>query len=96
MAPSAALTLRDVDDAFAGRTRAEWGEIFDREGIVWGSIAGYDEVVKDPQAAAIGLFPTVDSGVFGDYRWGAARKRALVGWEAARRAGLDASETELR
>ena len=47
---------------------AEWGEIFDREGIVWGPVSGYDDVVKDPQADAIGLFPTVDSGRFGDYR----------------------------
>jgi AraC family transcriptional regulator of adaptative response/methylated-DNA-[protein]-cysteine methyltransferase len=23
-------------------------------------------------------------GVIGDYRWGSARKRALIGWEAAR------------
>ena len=56
------------DDAFASRTRAEWGELFDREGIVWGPVAGYDEVVRDPQAEAIGLFPTVDSGTFGEYR----------------------------
>lgn len=27
------------------------------------------------------------SGVFGDYRWGATRKRAILGWEAARRGG---------
>ena len=55
-------------DAFASRTRTEWGELFDREGIVWGPVAGYDEVVRDPQSEAIGLFPTVDSGTFGEYR----------------------------
>lgn len=28
-----------------------------------------------------------ESGTFGDYRWGAERKRAMLGWEAARAAG---------
>lgn len=28
-----------------------------------------------------------ESGRFGDYRWGAERKRAILGWEAARAAG---------
>ncbi|MCU0304377.1 MAG: methylated-DNA--[protein]-cysteine S-methyltransferase [Thermoanaerobaculales bacterium] len=29
-------------------------------------------------------------GGFGEYRWGAARKEAMIGWEAARRAALPA------
>ncbi|MEM7092965.1 MAG: CoA transferase [Actinomycetota bacterium] len=56
------------DEAFATKTRDEWGNILDDAGIVWGAIAGYDEVVRDPQAEALGLFPSVDSGAFGDYR----------------------------
>jgi len=56
------------DEAIAAKSRAEWGEIFDKHGIVWGPVSGYDDVVKDPQAAAIGLFPSIDSGEFGDYR----------------------------
>ncbi|MGB6642485.1 MAG: MGMT family protein, partial [Thermoanaerobaculia bacterium] len=27
---------------------------------------------------------------FGNYRWGAARKKAMIGWEAARAEGLGA------
>ena len=31
------------------------------------------------------------TGAFGDYRWGSARKRAMLGWEAARRVGAEAA-----
>jgi AraC family transcriptional regulator, regulatory protein of adaptative response / methylated-DNA-[protein]-cysteine methyltransferase len=29
------------------------------------------------------------TGAFGEYRWGSARKKAMLGWEAARRAAVD-------
>ena len=36
--------------------------------MVWAPISGYDDVVADPQAEALGLFPPIDSGSFGEYR----------------------------
>ncbi len=50
-----------IDGALAAHSRDEWGEIFDREGIVWGPVLGLHEVVTDPQAEAIGLFPEIDT-----------------------------------
>ena len=57
-----------IDEALAHRTRDEWGEIFDAEGIIWGPVLGLHEVADDPQAEALGLFPTLDSPDIGPYR----------------------------
>ena len=57
-----------IDEALAHRTRDEWGEIFDAEGIIWGPVLGLHEVADDPQAEALGLFPTLDSPDIGAYR----------------------------
>ncbi len=56
-----------IDEALAHRTRDEWGEIFDAEGMIWGPVMGLHEVAQDPQAEAIGLFPDIE-GPHGAYR----------------------------
>ena len=57
-----------IDAILAGRSRDEWGEIFDREGLVWGPVLTLDEVVEDRQAEAIGMFPTIEHPSLGSYR----------------------------
>ncbi len=57
-----------IDDILAARSRDEWGEIFDREGLVWGPVQTLDEVARDPQADAIGLFPSIEHPTLGTYR----------------------------
>lgn len=43
-------------------------------------------VARNPVAWLIPCHRVIRAtGAFGDYRWGAARKKAIVGWEAARR-----------
>lgn len=64
-----------VDDTLAARSRDEWGEAFDAEGIIWGPVLGLDEVVRDEQAAAIGLFPEIEHPDYGRYRTVAAPMR---------------------
>ena len=49
-----------IDDAMATRTLAEWGRIFDDAGLIWGPASSIDELARDPQAEAIGLFPTIE------------------------------------
>ena len=39
--------------------KAEWREIFDREGVWWAPVATMDEIAEDPQAEAAGAFCTV-------------------------------------
>lgn len=57
-----------IDEALAARSRDEWGAIFDDVGIIWGPVLGLHEVVADPQAAAIDLFPTLEHPDIGRYR----------------------------
>ncbi len=57
-----------VDQALAARSRDEWGPIFDEAGLIWGPVLALHEVVVDPQAIALGLFPTITSPEIGDYR----------------------------
>lgn len=57
-----------LDDCFMTRTRDEWGAIFDDSGIIWGPVLGLHEVAVDPQAEAIGLFPTLEHRDLGPYR----------------------------
>lgn len=57
--------IAELDTAFATRSRAEWAERFDREGVWWAPVQSPAEVVRDPQAAAAGTFvdvPTRDGG----------------------------------
>jgi crotonobetainyl-CoA:carnitine CoA-transferase CaiB-like acyl-CoA transferase len=61
--------LVDAIDAILGaKGRDEWGEIFDREGLVWGPVLTLDEVAEDRQAEAIGMFPTIRHDALGSYR----------------------------
>ena len=57
-----------IDDAMVARTRDEWGAIFDEAGIIWGPVLGLHEVVADPQAEALDLFPELDDPEIGRYR----------------------------
>jgi crotonobetainyl-CoA:carnitine CoA-transferase CaiB-like acyl-CoA transferase len=57
-----------IDEALAARGRDEWGAIFDEVGIIWGPVLGLHEVVEDPQAEAIGLFPEMEHPAIGRYR----------------------------
>jgi crotonobetainyl-CoA:carnitine CoA-transferase CaiB-like acyl-CoA transferase len=56
-----------IDEAMATRTLAEWGRIFDEAGLIWGPASSIDELAADPQAVAIGLFPTIEHPE-GDFR----------------------------
>ncbi len=57
-----------IDEALSVRGRDEWGEIFDEAGVIWGPVLGIHEVVADPQARAIGLFPEIDGTAVGAIR----------------------------
>jgi crotonobetainyl-CoA:carnitine CoA-transferase CaiB-like acyl-CoA transferase len=57
-----------IDGILAARSRDEWGEIFDREGLVWGPVLTLDEVARDRQAEAIGMFPVIEHPRLGRYR----------------------------
>lgn len=57
-----------VDGALAARPRDEWGPTFDEHRLIWGPVLGLHEVVADPQAEAINLFPTIEHAEHGEYR----------------------------
>ena len=57
-----------IDEALSAKTRDEWGAIFDEHGLIWAPALGLHEVASDPQAEAIGLFPTITHPELGDYR----------------------------
>nr|WP_051063497.1 CoA transferase [Ilumatobacter nonamiensis] len=57
-----------IDDVLRERTRDEWGPIFDEHKLIWGPVLGLHEVVADPQAEAIGMFPTITHPELGEYR----------------------------
>ena len=56
-----------LDEVFATRSLAEWGALFDEAGLIWGPASTIAELARDPQAAAVGLFPTV-AHPEGDFR----------------------------
>lgn len=49
-----------LDEAFAGRTLAEWDKSLDEHGIIWAPAQTLTEVVNDPQARARGAFAKMD------------------------------------
>jgi crotonobetainyl-CoA:carnitine CoA-transferase CaiB-like acyl-CoA transferase len=51
-----------LDEIFATRSLAEWGEAFDRAGMWWAPVQTTTEVVADPQAIAAGAFVEVPDG----------------------------------
>jgi len=60
--------VAEFDSAFGRRSRDEWGRIFDERGLIWGPVLSLHEVVDDPQAEAIGMFPTIEHAELGPYR----------------------------
>ena len=56
-----------IDAVMASRSRDEWGDLFDDHGLVWGPVLGLHEVVADPHAQAIGLFPEIEHPRLGRY-----------------------------
>jgi crotonobetainyl-CoA:carnitine CoA-transferase CaiB-like acyl-CoA transferase len=57
-----------IDESLARRSRDEWGKIFDDAGLIWGPVLALHEVVDDPQAEAINLFPKISDENLGEYR----------------------------
>jgi crotonobetainyl-CoA:carnitine CoA-transferase CaiB-like acyl-CoA transferase len=57
-----------IDAVLADKSRDEWGEIFDREGLIWGPVLTLDEVASDRQAEAIDMFPEIEHQRLGTYR----------------------------
>ena len=57
-----------IDATLSAKTRDEWGAIFDEQGLIWGPVLGLHEVVDDPHANAIGLFPDLQHPELGAYR----------------------------
>lgn len=62
-ARNAAVLIAMLDEIFATKTRAEWGEIFDaEEDLWWAPVQSIDDVIADPQVAAAGGFCEVPDG----------------------------------
>lgn len=57
-----------VDAVFLSQDRAYWGERLDKSGIVWGPVQSLDQVAKDEQAHALGLFPPLEHATLGSYK----------------------------
>ncbi len=49
-----------IDSAFATRTLAEWAEVFDGAGLIWGPASTLVELAVDPQLEAIGMYPYIN------------------------------------
>ena len=56
-----------IDATLSAKSRDEWGAIFDEQGVIWGPVLGLHEVVDDPHANAIGLFPELQHPELGTY-----------------------------
>jgi crotonobetainyl-CoA:carnitine CoA-transferase CaiB-like acyl-CoA transferase len=56
-----------IDEALAKRSRNEWGEIFDKTGLIWGPVMGLHEVPQDPHAIELGMFPMLEHADAGPY-----------------------------
>ena len=57
-----------IDEVLMTRSRDEWGATMDEHGIIWAPVLGLHEVVSDPQAEAINLFPKMELEGVGSYR----------------------------
>lgn len=57
-----------IDGILAAKSRDEWGEVFDRAGVIWGPVLTLDEVARDRQAEAIDMFPEIEHSERGRYR----------------------------
>ena len=56
------FSLMFSSNEFTTRTRAEWGEALDAEGVWWAPVQTTEEVLADPQAWAGGGFLEVPDG----------------------------------
>lgn len=54
-----------IDEILATKTRDEWGELFDENGVIWGRVQTILEVTQDPQALANEYFVEVDHPLVG-------------------------------
>jgi crotonobetainyl-CoA:carnitine CoA-transferase CaiB-like acyl-CoA transferase len=63
----AALT-GEIDRVIATRTSDEWAPIFDSHNLIWAPVRTAAEVLRDPQADAIGTFARVDHPQIPDCR----------------------------
>jgi crotonobetainyl-CoA:carnitine CoA-transferase CaiB-like acyl-CoA transferase len=62
-AQNASGLIDQLDEIFATKTRAEWGEIFDAEkDLWWAPVNSIDDVIADPQVAAAGGWVEVPDG----------------------------------
>jgi crotonobetainyl-CoA:carnitine CoA-transferase CaiB-like acyl-CoA transferase len=59
MKHNAAMTAA-IEERVATRTLAQWAAIFDRHGLFWAPVQSNEEVLADPQAEAIGAFPSIE------------------------------------
>ena len=50
-----------LDELFATRPLAEWTERLDAAGLIWAPAATLAEIVADPHAEAVGLFPELEN-----------------------------------
>ena len=53
---------RQLQAVFRSRSRAEWTDIFDREGVWWSPLQATHETIEDPQARAAGGIVEVPVG----------------------------------
>ena len=56
-----------IDETLAKKSRNEWGEIFDKAGLIWGPVMGLHEVPQDPHAIELGMFPKLEHADAGPY-----------------------------
>ena len=56
-----------IDAALAKCSRDEWGEIFDKAGLIWGPVLALHEVPQDSHAQQLGMFPKIQHPQIGDY-----------------------------
>ncbi len=59
-AKNCAAMTAEIDEVVASRTRDEWAPLFDKHELIWAPVNTDAEVLKDPQAHAIGAFAPVD------------------------------------
>ena len=65
---NAAALIQVFEQAFASRTRAEWGERFDAAGLIWAPVQRMMDVVDDPQVRANDYITRIEGHpVYGDF-----------------------------
>src|SRR5262249_20326365 len=82
--------VAQLDQAFAARPLEDWAVAFDEEGVWWAPVRCVDDLARDPQASASGVFVDVPTGDgtarmvatpvdFGDTKWEPARMPPELG-----------------